>query len=214
MGLPTADDEQRPLDRRQQRRQDTINEIVDIAVHVMGADGVGALTVSAIARRLQVKPPSVYKYFPSLMAIYDAVFRRGQQANLAVLTDAVGTAHPGLPALRAGLEATGRWAIDNPVAAQLLFWRPVPGYIPTTDAFAPTVEIVALLRQQLQHAVDAGDLAPTATSDRAMALLSTLHFGIISQQLANEPEIGWDTGRYSTLFPDLFDMFTQKYAPQ
>src|SRR3954471_7123746 len=99
----------------------------------MAVEGVAGLTVSAVARVLGVKPPSIYKYFDSRMAIYDALFRRGQPANLDPLRDPRGGVAPGLPAIEAGLEATGRWAIGHPVLAQLLFWRPVPGYVPTDD---------------------------------------------------------------------------------
>lgn len=179
----------------------------------MATAGVGGLTVSGVARRLGVKPPSVYKYFDSLIAIYDALFRRGQEANLEALRTAIASTGGGLAAVRAGLEATGRWAIEHPVIAQLLFWRPVPGYIPTRDAFAPTVEIVACLRRELQAACAAGDLGPGAASDDAMALLSTMHFGIISQQLANDPDGGWTQGRFTRLLPTVLDLFVSAYPP-
>lgn len=200
-------------DRRARRRADTIEQILALAVDLMGEEGVAGLTVSAVARRLGVKPPSLYKYFDSRMAIYDALFRRGQQANLSCLRDAMAGAAAGLPAISAGLEATGRWAIGHPVLAQLLFWRPVPGYVPTADAFAPTIEIVALLRQQLQAASAAGDLGPDAFSDEAMALLSTMHFGVISQQLANDPAGDWDSGRFTQLFPAVLRLFVAAYPP-
>ena len=201
------------VDRRARRRQETIEEILDLALARMVTDGVAGLTVSAIARDLNIKPPSIYKYFDSLEAIYDALFRRGQLENLAVLTAAVQTAESGLPALAAALEATGRWAIAHPTLAQLLFWRPVPGYEPAADAFAPTLEIVALLRGQLQTAADGNQLSPDAASDEAMALLSALHFGIISQQLANEPGVSWEAGRFTRLLPQAIDMFVRTYRP-
>ena len=179
----------------------------------MTSEGVGGLTVSAVARQLGVKPPSIYKYFDSLIAIYDALFRRGHEANLEVLRRAVASTDAGLSAIRAGLEATGRWAIDNPVVAQLLFFRPVPGYVPTADAYAPTVDIVALLRRELQIACDAGELGAGAASDEAMTLLSTLHFGIISQQLANDPDADWAHGRFTWLLPTMVDLFITAYPP-
>lgn len=215
MGGRTADDSNPApaVDRRGQRRAGTIVEILDIAVEIMSIEGVGGLTVSAVARELGVKPPSVYKYFPSLMAIYDSLFHRGQQANLAALQQGMVDSAPGLRAIGAGLEATGRWAVANPVLAQLLFWRPVPGYVPSADAFAPTVEIVSLLRDQLRAAAAAGELAAEASSDDAMALLSALHFGIISQQLANDPESDWEHGYFTRLLPTVLRLFAQAYPP-
>src|SRR5580704_5062363 len=94
-------------DRRARRRQETIGEILDIALDVMAEEGVNGLTFSEVARRLGVQPPSLYKYFDSLMAVYDALFQRGQTAHLEILRRAMDRAGNGLAALQAGLEASG-----------------------------------------------------------------------------------------------------------
>src|SRR3954464_406809 len=106
-------------DRRARRRQETIEEILAIAEDVMSEDGVNGLSLSEVARRLGVKPPSIYKYFDSLMAIYDAVFERGQRTTLEVMRAAMERAEPGLAALAAGLEANCRWCLAPPATAQL-----------------------------------------------------------------------------------------------
>src|SRR4029453_7080750 len=67
------------LDRRTRRRRETIGEILDVAIELMEAEGVAALSLSAVARRLGMQPPSLYQYFPSKMAIYDALFQRGNE---------------------------------------------------------------------------------------------------------------------------------------
>ncbi len=97
---------------------------------VMTEDGVNGLSLSE-ARRLGVKPPSLYKYFPSLMAIYDALFLEGQRENLEVMRAAMQKSEPGLPALVAGRTASGQWGLDNRAVAELLFWRPVPSFHPS-----------------------------------------------------------------------------------
>src|SRR5258708_29154034 len=122
-------------DRRGRRRQETIEEILDIAVVVMTEEGVNGLSLAEVARRLGVQPPSLYKYFPSLMAVYDSLFLRGQVEHLGVLRDGMARAEPGLAALQAGLEASGRWPLPHRAAAALLFWRPVPSFEPSPEAF-------------------------------------------------------------------------------
>src|SRR5271155_39267 len=107
----------RPLDRRARRRQETIEEILDIAEDVMTEEGVNGLSLTEVARRLGVQPPSLYKYFPSLMAVYDALFLRGQLRHLAVMRQAMADAQPGLDALTSALEASGRWALANQAVA-------------------------------------------------------------------------------------------------
>ena len=161
-----ADDTPRP-DRRARRRQETIEEILDIAREVMSEEGVNGLSLAEVARRLGVQPPSLYKYFPSLMAIYDALFLRGQLENLAEMRAGMAGAEPGLDALIAGLEASGRWALANRAVAELLFWRPVPSFHPSEEAFAPSVEMVELQRRALADAVVAGQLGPDANNEDA-----------------------------------------------
>ncbi len=201
------------MDRRSRRRQLTLTEILDHALAIMGREGVAGLSVAAVAREMAIQPPSLYKYYPSLMAIYDALFREGQQANLDALREGMADAEPGLAAVAAGMEATGRWAVANPVLAQLLFWRPIPGYVPTDDAFAPAIEIAELLRAELRTAAAAGQIHPDAATEQGMALLSVMHFGVLSQHLANDPGSDWERGRYTSLHPRVIELFVNAYPP-
>src|SRR5579862_4557538 len=168
-----ADSPGRP-DRRARRRQETIHEILDIARDVMTEEGVNGLSLSEVARRLGVQPPSLYKYFPSLHAVYDALFARGQRANLAVLKNAMAGAEPGLDALTKGLEASGRWSISNRALAQLMWSRPVPSFEPSAESMSPSEEMVELQRRALADAVRAGELGPGADSIDAVYLVSII----------------------------------------
>src|SRR6516162_7976638 len=122
------------VDRRARRRQETIEEILDIAEAIMTEEGVNGLSLAEVARRLGVQPPSLYKYFDSLMDVYDALFRRGQIAHLEVLRAAKAQAPPGLDALHALFDASGRWCMANSPIAQLMFFRPVPSFEPKPES--------------------------------------------------------------------------------
>ena len=200
-------------DRRTRRRRETIEEILAIAEDVMGEVGVNGLSLSEVARRLGVKPPSIYKYFDSLMAIYDTLFERGQREHLAAMQDAMAGAEPGLAALSAGLEASCRWCIEHPATAQLMFWRPVPSFEPTAEAMAPSVEMVELQRQALADAVDAGQLGPGAKADDAVFMVSILVSGLIGQAMANEPGVPWGEGLFTGLFPKTIEAIPAVYPP-
>jgi AcrR family transcriptional regulator len=200
-------------DRRARRRQQTIEEILVIATDLMTEEGVNGLSLAGIARRLGVQPPSLYKYFPSLTAVYDELFRRGQSNHLAVMRDAMAAAEPGLPALTAGLEASGRWLLTNRALAQLMFWRPVPSFEPSPQAFAPSTEMISLQRAALADAVTAGQLGPAADSDEAVYLVSTMITGVLSQAIANEPDLPWGQGRFTPLFPKLMHLLAAAYPP-
>jgi AcrR family transcriptional regulator len=190
-------------DRRARRRQETIREILDIARDVMTEQGVNGLSLAEVARRLGVQPPSLYKYFPSLMAIYDVLFLEGQRENLDAMRAGMRDVEPGLTALIAGLEASGRWGLANRAVAELLFWRPVPSFHPSPEAFAVSTEMVELQRRSLADAVAKGELGPSANEDDAIYLVSTLIAGVLGQAIANEPELPWGQGRFSPVFPRL-----------
>lgn len=204
----------RPLDRRARRRQETIEEILDTAEAIMAEVGVNGLTLAEVARRIGVQTPSLYKYFDSLMSVYDSLFLRGQRTHLAVMRQAMSDAEPGLPALTAGLEASGRWALANRAVAQLLFWRPVPSFEPSPEAFAPSEEMVALERAAISDAVAAGQLGPEAESEDAVYLVSVLISGVLTQAMANEPDLPWGRGRFTPVFPRLMSLLPAAYPVQ
>jgi len=203
-----------PPDRRARRRQQTIDEILRIAEAIMTEEGVNGLSLAEIARRLGVQPPSIYKYFPSLMAVYDALFERGAREHVEVLRNAMANAQPGLDALTTGLEAAGRWSLENRAIAQLLFWRPVPSFAPSPEAFAPSVEMVELQRQAFADAVAAGELGPEADSMDAVYLASTIIAGALSQAMANEPDLPWGEGRFTPAFARLMQLLPVLYPPR
>jgi len=200
------------VDRRARRRQETIEEILDIATEIMSEQGVNGLTLAEVARRLGVQTPSIYKYFPSIMAVYDALFLRGQAEHLEVLRGAMAGAAPGLDALTVGLEASGRWALRNRALAQLLFWRPVPSFEPSDEAFAPSREMVGLQQRAIEDAVAAGELGPEAL-DGAVFLLSILITGVLTQAMANEPDLEWGEGRFTPTFARLMRLVPAAYPP-
>jgi len=201
-------------DRRARRRQETIEEILDLSVEVMTEHGVNGLTLAEVARRLGVQTPSLYRYFPSLAAVYDALFERGMRAHLQVQRQAMAAAgEPGLPALIAGLHASGRWALENQALAQLMFWRPVPSFEPSTAAMEPSEEMVALQKHAIEDAVEAGQLGRPALDDGAY-IAAVLIKGVMTQAMANEPHLPWGEGRFSPTFTRLMQLLPALYPTQ
>ncbi|MDQ1696078.1 MAG: hypothetical protein QOJ03_1431, partial [Frankiaceae bacterium] len=142
-----------PLDRRQRRRQESIEEILDVAVEVMAEQGVAGLSIGEVARRMGIRPPSLYVYFDSKHALYDGLFARGAKLVLAAVEEASSTVLE-TDTLEDALLTAGtaivRWSVENPAYSQLLFWRPVPGYTPTAEAYAPAVRLVELARERFR----------------------------------------------------------------
>lgn len=199
--------------RIERRRAAVRDEALDHALALVTADGVGALTVSEVARRMGIRGPSLYKYFPSRHAMYDALFARGLGAQQAAVRAAVEGLPPGLPRLRAGARAVVRWAVENPALAQLLHWRPVPGFEPSPAVFAPAVDEMTDVRAEFTEAVRRGQLAPAADSDDTVRLWTVVLGGLISQQLANQPGTSFEDGVFSRLTDTAIDQFLSAHTP-
>jgi AcrR family transcriptional regulator len=215
---PAAAVEQPVPDRRARRRQESTAEILATAVEVMAEVGAGGLNLGEVARRVGVRPPSLYQYFPSKSAIYDEVFARGWrdlEHHLRAFDRAAGpvtSADGARDRLCQGSVAFVRWAIDHPVQSQLMFWRPVPGFEPSPEAFAPALGLMELTRGTLAGFVAAGWLRPEAAEDDAVRAQTTAVSGVISQQLSNEPAAGFEDGVYTRLIPLLIDMFFDHFS--
>jgi AcrR family transcriptional regulator len=198
-----------PTDRRQRRRLETIEQVLDAAVDVMAEQGVAGLTLGEVARRMGIRPPSLYVYFDGKQALYDALFERGWRLLNAAMRerrDAVRALEPAAR-MHAMADAFTRWAVEHPAYAPLMMWRPVPGFTPSPSAYAPAVEADALGRALFQEARDDGLFAPDADLDRAYRGWTAFVSGVISQQLANEPGAAFESGRFTTTLPDLVDMW-------
>lgn len=202
------------FDRRRRRRQETIDEILGIAIELMARDGVAGLSLAEVARRMGMQPPSLYKYFDSKTAVYDALFLRGAEQTLQVFRTAEAQHAPGMATIRAGTEAVVRLALEHPVLSQLQAWRPVPGFEPSPEAFAPSVEFIEAIREHVRVAVRRREVGPEADSDDAIALLSVLATGLMSQQMANEPDATFERGRFTRLTAKVIDLFVAAYPPK
>jgi AcrR family transcriptional regulator len=198
--------------RRLARHRQTIEEALDAAVAIMEQAGVGGLSMSEIARRLGMRQPSLYKYFPSLHGVYDALFARGLERSGAAVLAAARPLPPGVPRIRAGARAWVAWAVENPALAQLLCWRPVPGFAPTAATFAVSVQQMEQVTGEFAQAVRLGQMRPDAASAEALRLYTVVLNGVISQQMANEPGADYDTGIFTSLTDAAFDMFFARYA--
>ena len=161
-----------------------------------------------------VQPPSIYKCFASIMAVYDALLLRGQVEHLEVLRAGTATGQSGLDAPTKGLEASGRWLLEHRALAQLLFWRSVPNFTSSPETFAPSQEMVRIQREALAGTVDAGQLGTPAHNDEAVFLVSIFITGALTHAMANQPELPWGEGRFTPLFPRLIGQLSDIYPPE
>lgn len=203
-------------DRRQRRRQETIAEVLDIAAEIMAEQGVAGLSVGEVARRMGIRPPSLYGYFPSKHALYDALFARGARMVLDhVRADAESVNIDGRPLeavlLRDAEEFVG-WSIKHPAYTQLLFWRPVPGFTPSAEAYAPAIELIELTSARFTTLRQRGLIRADVDIDDVRRDWTVLISGVISQQMSNAPDEPLAVGRFTAALPGLAAMFARHYG--
>jgi AcrR family transcriptional regulator len=207
-------------DRRHRRREETIREIVDVAIELMGEHGAAGLSLGDVARRMGIRTPSLYGYFDSKNALYDAVFERGWRElgeTVAPLMSVPSQPRAEADTLAAiALEAASgfaRWGVEHPAYAQLMFWRPVPGYEPAEAAYAPAVEVFAVGRAAFERLREQGLFRGDVDIDEVFRQWTVLIAGVVSQQLSNAPHEPFDSGTFTSGLPQLVAMFLQFYGP-
>jgi AcrR family transcriptional regulator len=205
------------VDRRQRRRQESIEEVLDVALELMAEHGVAGLSLGEVARRLGIRPPSLYGYFASKNAVYDAEFARGARQILDVIAEATPRVMDAATSLEEALLEIGatfiRWTIANPVYAQLLFWRPVPGFEPSPEAYEPAVQLVNLSVETFAALQERGWVRDDMTAEDVLRQWTILTAGIVSQQLSNAPQDSFDAGRFTSALPGVVAMFASYHAP-
>jgi AcrR family transcriptional regulator len=204
-----------PLDRRQRRRQETIEEVLDVAAEVMTDQGVAGLTLGEVARRMGIRPPSLYVYFDGKNALYDALFERGYRCLLTTMAAVRDSSADLDTARRAHVfsAAMVRWSVEHPAYAPLMFWRPVPGFSPSATAYAPAIELSRQGEQFVAELQAGGAIARGVDLDLVFRSWTALISGVVSQQLSNAPGEPFDTGTFTSTVPDLIAMWLNHFAP-
>ena len=203
------------LDRRQRRRQETIEEVLDVAAELMREQGVAGLSIGEVARRMGIRPPSLYVYFDSKNALYDALFERGAKLitdDMQAFGDQLDKTLPLEETLLATANAFIRWAVEHPEYTQLLFWRPVPGFAPSERAYAPAIRLVELSRERFTDLQRRGLMRDDVPLDEIQRDWTVITSGIVSQQLANAPGEAFESGTFTSAIPRVVAMFARQYA--
>ncbi len=187
-------------DRRAERYAATRREILDAARELVRADGLGSLSMRDLGARVGMRAQSLYVYFPSKFAIYDALFGESNVELLRRINELPPTLEP-FEGMRARAHIFLTFSVEDPVRYQLLFQRTIPGFEPSAQAYEPAVRLLEESRQAM--------CACGITDERAFDAWVALIAGLAAQQNANEP--GGD--RWVRLLDELTDMYFEHYAP-
>jgi AcrR family transcriptional regulator len=181
-------------DWRQARRRSARDAILVAAWDLVGEEGLAGLSLRELARGAGITPPTVYAYFDSKNAIYDAMFGQAATQFAARMAEPYDDAGPH-ELLGASVRRFFDFCTTDPARYQLLFQRNLPGFEPTPESYAPAVRALAGARELLA--------LNGVTEPQHLDLWTALLTGLVNQQVSNDQ--GGD--RWARLIDESISMF-------
>jgi AcrR family transcriptional regulator len=165
-------------DRVTERRQAKVAEIVEVAWALARESGIAGLSLHALAREVGMRQPSLYAYFDSKMALYDAMFADGNR-QLVLRLEAVKLPRDPRTGVKKLMAAFVAFALEDPARCELMFQRHVPGFVPSPESYAIAEEALGYVNKSIREAgvTDQGDI------DCLVAMVA----GLMEAQLSNDP---------------------------
>ena len=163
---------------RQARRRSARDAIIAAAWALVREEGLAGLSLRDLARRAGISTPTVYAYFDSKNAIYDAMFGHAATQfadRMAEPYDCVGPRDQ----LVASVRRFAGFCTGDLARYQLLFQRTLPGFEPSPQSYAPAVRALDGARDLLAR--------NGITAARHLDLWTALVTGLVDQQVANDP---------------------------
>jgi AcrR family transcriptional regulator len=185
---------------RQARRRSARDAIVDNAWALVEQQGLAGLSLRDLARRAGISTPTVYAYFDSKNAIYDAMFAAAAAQFAGTMAEPYDCEDP-RELLVASMRRFFAFCTANVARYQLLFQRTLPGFEPSPESYAPAVRALDGARELLAR--------NGITRARHLDLWTALATGLIDQQVSNDP--GGD--RWTRLVEESIGMFLDHCRP-
>src|SRR5215218_6219126 len=160
-----------PKDRRLREREETRTKIIDAARDMFATDGVDAVTMRAIADRIEYTPTAIYHHFRDKQALLEELCARDYRA-LAHAFGKIGRIEDPLERLRRIGLAYVDFALAHPSHYRFMFMTPKP-----ESAFAktevglgrPEEDAYAMLRDTVAEGIAAGRFRPEFTDAEELA---------------------------------------------
>ncbi len=171
-------DDSPDVDRRQRRKDAKRDTIVAEAWDLARRDGLAGISLRDLADRVDLRQPSLYAYFDSKLALYDAMFADGNR-QLWERLEALDLPEEPRAALKVTVRSYIDFVLEDSARLLLLFQRPIPGFEPSPEAFAHAERVLGHVVDRVRAAgiEDPGDV------DCFTAMVG----GLVAAQSGNDP---------------------------
>jgi AcrR family transcriptional regulator len=187
--------------RKQRNREATIQTMLATARAIMREEGVAALSMQELARRMEMRAPSLYNYFSGKMDIYDALFRLGFTLYAGQVEAMLKNVNTLRDEIRVHFEAYLSFAIENPELYQLCFERPVPGFVPSEASLQLSFGILQRSYERAERTKNEYAPETDLSAQQIVDLVIAMSHGLTAMHLANEPHLPMGQGRFGALIP-------------
>jgi AcrR family transcriptional regulator len=179
----------------------------------MREQGVAALSLREVARRVRVQPPSLYAYFSSKDALYDALFLQAIRVYRSYRDQSLAAGGTFWEKTTRMFEDYMRFAHEHPELYRLAYERPVPGFVPSEESMAESLQLLSRLEQSAADAIATGEVRSDLTMTQVRDVVIAMAHGLTSQHMANEPHLPVGAGRYGGLIPTAVAMLRAAWSP-
>ena len=200
-------------ERRLRYRQETVDAILAAARAVMQEQGVAALNLNEVARRLGVSGQALAKYFPNKMALYDALFLLGHRLFREAEEQVWQTTRPDWERIRQWFEVRLALACDHPDLYHLIWESSVPGFVPSEASLEEIHLMLAAAQTRIGEVIEAGNLEAGLPSERVVDMLLAIRHGIIAEHLGKRDFLPPGSERFSGLIEPVLAVFEQAWGP-
>jgi AcrR family transcriptional regulator len=167
----------------------------------MRTDGVGALNLNEVARRVGMKTPSLYTYFESKHALCDALFLLGMREYRREFLDLLADREVDGTLIEDVIAHYMAFADANPDLYALVFERPVPGFVPSEESLQEAAALLEDGLSQFEAALASGAIRSGLDAAQTRDLFIAVAHGLTALKRANEPDAADGTGRFAPLVP-------------
>jgi AcrR family transcriptional regulator len=160
------------------RRETRVAGIVSCAWELAREHGIAGISLHALARAVGIRQPSLYEYFDSKHALYDAMFADGNRQLIERL-NGVKVSRDHRAALKQLLAAFTAFALEDPARYELLFQRHLPGFTPSAESYALAEEVLSRIVAPMR--------AVGVTEQGDIDCIVAVTAGLTDAQLSNDP---------------------------
>jgi AcrR family transcriptional regulator len=160
------------------RREARVAGILECAWSLAREQGIAGVSLHALAREVGMRQPSLYEYFDSKNALYDAMFADGNRKLIKRL-DAHRLPRDPRAALKRFLSVLTAFGLEDPARYELLFQRHVPGFTPSAGSYELAQEVLGRCISLIQ--------AAGVTDQGGIDSIVSVTAGLMENQISNDP---------------------------